>query len=196
MKGNMPRSGKRELIIEAAVQVFSQKGYHNARMEEIAVAAGIGKGTIYEYFTSKVQLFQEMLENCAKVYHDSLTPQEIDRMSFKERINTMLESHFKFCLENRELTKIIFREQDISDKELMEWACKRRKEKEVRLQGIIEEGVKRGEVKNLDVKIAMVVISGILGSMWVPVVLDGWDINPQHMADQVTDIILNGIGPM
>ena len=37
---------KRDAIIDAAVQVFSSKGYHNTRMEEIAIAAGIGKGTI------------------------------------------------------------------------------------------------------------------------------------------------------
>lgn len=187
---------KRDLILAAAVQVFSQKGYHNTRMEEIAAAAGIGKGTIYEYFDSKVQLFQEMLENCAKVYYDSLTPQEINQMSFKERIKSMLVSHFKFCLKNRELAKIVFPDQGIFDKELMEWACSHRKEKEARLQAIIAEGIKRGEIKNLDVKVATVIISGILSSLWVPVVLDSWEIDPQSLAAQVTDIILNGIGCM
>ncbi|MEN6392180.1 MAG: helix-turn-helix domain-containing protein, partial [Syntrophomonas sp.] len=59
--------GKRELIIEAAIKVFSQKGYHNTRMEEIAQAAGIGKGTIYEYFESKLQLFQSMMEDSLQV---------------------------------------------------------------------------------------------------------------------------------
>ena len=44
------KKGKRELILEAAINVFSTKGYHNTRMEEIASQAGVGKGTIYEYF--------------------------------------------------------------------------------------------------------------------------------------------------
>jgi TetR/AcrR family fatty acid metabolism transcriptional regulator len=163
-------------------------------MEEIAVVAGVGKGTIYEYFTSKVQLFQEMLEGSLQAYYTSLSPQEINRLSFKERINRMLEGHFKFCLENRELAKIIFWDQDIFDQELKEWAFKSRQEKEVRLQAIIEEGIKRGEVKKLDVKLAMVVISGILGSIWVPIALEGWELDPRQGAAQVTDIILNGIG--
>ena len=41
--------------------MFFLQGLHNARMEEIAAVAGIGKGTIYEYFPSKLQLFQDML---------------------------------------------------------------------------------------------------------------------------------------
>lgn len=195
MKEVRQRAGnKRELIIEAAVQVFSRNGYHNTRMEEIAVAAGIGKGTIYEYFTSKAQLLQEMLEGSLQLYNASLTPQEIDRMSFKERIHWLLEGHFRFCLENRELAKIVCWGQDVFNQELKEWAFRSRQEKMVRLQAIIEEGIKRGEVKKLNVKLAMLVIAGILGSIWVPVALEDWDINPRQVADQVTDIILNGIG--
>lgn len=45
---------KRDMILAAAIRVFSQKGYHHTRMEEIAIEAGIGKGTIYEYFSSKL----------------------------------------------------------------------------------------------------------------------------------------------
>ena len=40
-------SGKRELILEGALRVFSQKGFHNATVEEVAEAAGVGKGTVY-----------------------------------------------------------------------------------------------------------------------------------------------------
>ena len=51
---------KRAEILEAAMTVFAQKGFHRSKMEEVAVAAGIGKGTIYEYFESKHQLLQAL----------------------------------------------------------------------------------------------------------------------------------------
>ena len=51
---------KRSEILEAAMTVFAQKGFHRSKMEEVAVAAKIGKGTIYEYFTSKRQLLQAL----------------------------------------------------------------------------------------------------------------------------------------
>ena len=52
---------KRLRIIEAAVIVFSRKGFHRAKVEEIAEVAGVGKGTVYEYFKSKKELFLEMV---------------------------------------------------------------------------------------------------------------------------------------
>lgn len=44
-------------ITMAALQVFSQKGYASASVDQIAAAAGIAKGTVYEYFPSKDKLF-------------------------------------------------------------------------------------------------------------------------------------------
>ena len=56
------RKDKKDKIIEAAAQVFSQKGYAGAVVADIAVSAGIGKGTIYEYFKSKDDLFFAVFE--------------------------------------------------------------------------------------------------------------------------------------
>ena len=49
-------------IIAAAAQVFAQKGFSGTVMAEIAACAGIGKGTIYEYFNSKEDLFFAVFE--------------------------------------------------------------------------------------------------------------------------------------
>ena len=56
------RKDKKGQIIEAAVLVFAQKGFSGAIMAEIAAQAGIGKGTIYEYFDSKENLFFAVFE--------------------------------------------------------------------------------------------------------------------------------------
>lgn len=53
---------KREAVLAAARQVFSEKGY-NASMEEIAFAAEVSKQTIYNQFGSKEQLFQAMIDD-------------------------------------------------------------------------------------------------------------------------------------
>jgi AcrR family transcriptional regulator len=51
------KARKRREILEAAMRVFSREGYHRAKMEAVAEEAGIGKGTVYEYFKSKTDLF-------------------------------------------------------------------------------------------------------------------------------------------
>lgn len=54
---------KKDAIITAAISVFSRKGYAAARMVDVALSAGIGKGTIYEYFPSKEALFFATFEH-------------------------------------------------------------------------------------------------------------------------------------
>jgi len=57
-----PREEKYTDIIKAAIRVFSEHGFDGSKMEYIAKEAGIGKGTVYEYFESKERLFEEILK--------------------------------------------------------------------------------------------------------------------------------------
>ena len=56
------RGNKKDRIIEAAAQVFARSGYSNASVASIARQANIGKGTVYEYFQSKEDLFFAVFE--------------------------------------------------------------------------------------------------------------------------------------
>ena len=59
---------KGRLILDAARRVFAATGYYQARVEDIAREAGVGKGTVYEYFASKEELYLEMLLEVADSY--------------------------------------------------------------------------------------------------------------------------------
>jgi AcrR family transcriptional regulator len=52
---------RRSQILEASARVFSEKGFHRTTTKEIAVAAGVSEGTIYNYFTNKSDLLISML---------------------------------------------------------------------------------------------------------------------------------------
>jgi TetR/AcrR family fatty acid metabolism transcriptional regulator len=52
------RQERRRQILEAALAVFTQKGYHNTNVSDVAAQAGVSQGTIYWYFESKEALFQ------------------------------------------------------------------------------------------------------------------------------------------
>ena len=53
---------KEKDIIEAAVEVFAQRGYHNAKIAEIAKAADVSTGTVYLYFESKEKILKEIFK--------------------------------------------------------------------------------------------------------------------------------------
>ena len=57
MPAVVDKAAKYSEIVRHAADVFSQTGYHASKIQDIATAAGIGKGTIYEYFRTKEQLF-------------------------------------------------------------------------------------------------------------------------------------------
>jgi len=57
------RSDKRLRLVTAATAVFAEKGYASTRVAEIAERAGVGKGTVYEYFSSKEELLFAVFES-------------------------------------------------------------------------------------------------------------------------------------
>ena len=189
------KSSKRQAIIEAGVKVFSQKGFHDTRMEEIAVAAGIGKGTIYEYFTSKSHLFQEIMATSVNAYYASLTAIDIDALTVRERIQFLLTGHLRFCIENKELTRIVFWDVEIMDEELKEWGNNMRKEKQLRMNELINQGIAKGEIREMDPQLLTLLIMGTFAAFWAPIAIDEMAIDAESTAQKITDIIFNGIKP-
>src|SRR5712671_3722075 len=57
MAGRKPDPGKRGQILRAASEVFSAREFHTVPVDDVAAAAGVGKGTLYLYFPTKEQLF-------------------------------------------------------------------------------------------------------------------------------------------
>ncbi len=60
--GESVRTGRRQLIMDAAVGVFARKGYHKARISDITSAAGVGYSTFYLYFPDKLDLLAQSVD--------------------------------------------------------------------------------------------------------------------------------------
>jgi AcrR family transcriptional regulator len=92
----MSEIDKRQSILDYAFQVFMKKGYHNTKMTDVAESAGIGKGTIYEYFDSKKALFEEsFINNLEMGYNDIRAIFESDRC-FKEKLSDYLKFKYNY----------------------------------------------------------------------------------------------------
>jgi len=87
----MNKNGKGEIILKAALDVFSSKGYHNTKMESIAKKAGVGKGTLYEYFSNKEELFKESLDYAINMYMEKINKAVEDGNSVEEKILCILK---------------------------------------------------------------------------------------------------------
>ena len=184
---------KRKLIIDAATKVFSQKGYHKTRMEEIAALAGIGKGTIYEYFTSKIQLFQAMIEQGFGVYYNKLNVEEVQSLPFDEWLRVITEAHARFCLDNIELAKVLFMEKAEPDMELLQWAIDTRTEKLNAMREMLEKRMERKEIRLTDPQLLVYIIQASMTSFYMPILIEGREIDPAYFARRYADIMMNGL---
>ncbi len=87
---------KAEAIIRAAIQIFARDGLEKGKIADIASEAGIGKGTVYEYFKSKDEIFHaivdtlmgDMIDASDKLYSMQLSP--YDKLRTFIRMNTEL----------------------------------------------------------------------------------------------------------
>ena len=62
LERNRLHRGKRQLILDAAVKVFADKGYHGSRVSDIASEAGIAYGLVYHYFKNKEEILDTIFE--------------------------------------------------------------------------------------------------------------------------------------
>jgi AcrR family transcriptional regulator len=108
---------RRAGILDAAVQVFSARGYHSSSIDDIAREAGISKALIYEHFESKQGLYADLLERKANELFERLAAAlaGVGVESGADRLAAGLDAFFDFVEERREAWRILFR--DVADPE-------------------------------------------------------------------------------
>lgn len=100
------KEAKKMEILLAAMQVFAQKGTANTKMIDIAKSAGIGKGTIYEYFSSKEDIFLTGFQHFFEDFEKNITaaikknhnPQKQLETLIRTSINTFFGEHLDFAV--------------------------------------------------------------------------------------------------
>ncbi|MEZ4319454.1 MAG: TetR/AcrR family transcriptional regulator [Myxococcota bacterium] len=115
------RTEKRDLITEAAVEVFAEKGFHQARVSDIAKRAGVADGTIYLYFKNKEDLLLSIFEEKMDVLLDGMNDALRDCDDPLERVRRFAQHHFMQVRENRSAAEVLQVELRLSNKFLKEY---------------------------------------------------------------------------
>jgi AcrR family transcriptional regulator len=102
---------RREAILESALEVIAQRGYHAASIDDIAREAGVSKALIYEHFTSKQDLYAELLEEQAGYLFSALAEaiSEAGRDA-SARLAVGFDAFYGFVEEHRVAWRLLFRE--------------------------------------------------------------------------------------
>jgi len=83
---------KKKHLISVAADVFTKKGFHSTKMSEIAEAAGVAKGTLYEYFATKEDLFLAIYDEWITEYEQNIIKRYNEAEDALERTNAIRTS--------------------------------------------------------------------------------------------------------
>ncbi|MCH7732839.1 MAG: TetR/AcrR family transcriptional regulator [Candidatus Marinimicrobia bacterium] len=93
------RMDKRTQIIEAAIKVFAQKGLERGKIADIAKEAGIGKGTVYEYFRSKEEIFSAIEQAVMGEMSTAFEELFVSDISPTEKLIALMEESLEMMLQ-------------------------------------------------------------------------------------------------
>lgn len=188
------RKKRREEIICAAMSVFKKNGLENSKMEDIAMEAGIGKGTIYSYFTSKMDLFEEMIFYNMDNYKEELYKIVIEDGRFIEKLERLFQHHTEFIGKSVDVFQVININKRLSES-MKKKFVKEQKEFLGLIKEMIKKGIDSGQVnKNIDPEIAALSIIGSINQLSNKrIFLDEGNVDNIDFTNLI-NIIMEGIG--
>lgn len=181
----------RRRLLEAAERVFAEFGYHDASIVKLTEGAGVGQGTFYLYFSSKKEIFDELVLDLNRRVRHAMTEASAGAGTRAEREVLGFSAFFRFTAEHPALYRII-RQAEFVSPETLHLHYDRLTEGYV--VGL-REAMKRGEVAEGDPEVlawALMGIGELVGMRWI--LWAGRDDLPPDVSAELATIIRRAIG--
>ena len=104
------KNNKQEIIVDAALEVFRDKGYANTRMADVARRAGVSYGLVYHYFTSKEMLFNVIVEGWWSRLYQMLKDEGVSNTGCREKLENIISFFLDTYAEKQTLVSIFVTE--------------------------------------------------------------------------------------
>jgi TetR/AcrR family fatty acid metabolism transcriptional regulator len=187
-------SQKQDRILQAAIDVFAEHGYFNARVSDIAKRAEVADGTIYLYFKSKEQILMATLENAFDRFLLIASRELVEVKDPREKLKRLAELHLSSLASNRGLAMVFQTELRQSAKFLSEFSRKHLTSYFDLIRSIIREGQESSTFrKQVSDTIVANCFFGALDAMVTSWLLSERDYPLASAAPKLVDVILSGI---
>lgn len=190
-------TARRNQILDAATQVFAEKGFHRATIKDIARVAGIADGTVYNYFENKTALMLgifDRLNESDQRNEDFSKSSEVDFRSFmkaylRHRLTILRADNF-------EVFRVVLAEIMVN-KELRELYYRKILEPTFSMaEAYLQQWASQQIVKPINFSLAMRAISGMVLGLIVEHIIGDQTLESKwdELPDFLTDMILDGLG--
>jgi len=190
LKRNKP---KYKQIIDAAVVVIAENGYHQAQVSKIAKQAGVADGTIYLYFENKEDILISVFRERMGYFVEKMKEVIAGKETAAEKLLVMIENHFNILSRDRNLAIVTQLELRQSNKELRMQINEVLKEYLHVVDDILRFGQVQDEFdKNMDIRLARQMIFGTIDETVTTWVINDQKYDLTALAPAVHKLLLHG----
>ncbi len=189
-KQKVSKEQKREEIVKVACRLFAQQGYYNTTVPDIAQAIGMSVGNFYNYFESKEELAKYIMQYSSKLLAQEIRKINETPITSREKIYQIVRRFFEIAQQQPELIEYFLR-VFLSNREVFDEGCEGFlcvSDVVTELMLFLEEGARKGELRQQDFFPAFVTLMGPLGGL---VFLYGEQILPKPPYDYSDEIAEN-----
>jgi AcrR family transcriptional regulator len=104
----LPAAERREQLLHTAVGVFAEHGYHATSMNDVAEAAGVTKPVLYQHFSSKRELFVELLADIGAELRDTIAKATADAAGPRQQIENGFRAYFSYVGDHTDSFRVLF----------------------------------------------------------------------------------------
>ena len=195
MKNGKPSRKEREYlrhrqeILKVALKLFSEKGFHNVSMHEIATASEFAVGTLYKFFSNKEDLYRALILEKAEKFHSALMAALEKPGSEMTKIKTWVEAKIKFFMDNLDSVRLYLAETHGASFNIragLDTEIKRQYDETLeKIKIIFQIGIKKRLFRKCDPHLLAVALDGISNAF----LFEHLDHPGEHPFD--ADLILN-----
>lgn len=184
----LPAPQRRRQLLDRALRVFSERGFHATSMNDVAEAAGVTKPVLYQHFPSKRDLYLELLRDVGRQLTATITAATTAEEAVQAKTVAGLAAYFRFVQEQQAAFKLLFGSGSRRDESFA--AAVRQVEDEIgaTIADLLDPHIDAGR--------RLVIAHGILGMaegtcrLWLGKRLD---LDPEELAGQVGELLYGGL---
>ncbi len=194
------KEAKKMEILHAAMQVFAHKGVVKTKIIDIATTAGVGKGTIYEYFRSKEEIFTSaynyFFQTMESMLQEALSKEDNPLKQLELILTISLDAFMHIGEEFADIMMEFWAEgirnknQDILDAINLKGVYSNYRKM---IQNILKKGIEKGVFKPMDTKSTASILIGVLDGVMLQWIMDRKAINLRKVSVVLLDGFIEGI---
>ena len=179
-------------IFETAMKLFAEKGYEATSVEEITATVGVAKGTLYYHFSSKEEIYNFLIDEGMKLLHNSIEIKTENVADPVAKLKAVIIIQLKVIMKYDEFITILLSQIWGSEPRHQHFRKSIYEYIDV-IKGIIEEGMKKGVIKNGNSELMASSIFGAICAMKIYKIKMNKDIDIDKVATNIVDYILRGM---